>query len=117
MKSFVLILALPLQKQEDKSDAVSMILIDELERYRKLLPLLKFVRGEGWQDSHWAQLFTMLGIPVRGENAVTIENLRLHHFLDKADVMVEKADEIKQLQAQVKRLRLNLALMRKRRDL
>lgn len=84
----------------DKEKAVTQLLMDEIERYRKALPMLKFVRGEGWQDEHWAQLFSMLGLPVRGADAVTVENLKLDHFLTKADKLVERTDDIKQLQAQ-----------------
>jgi hypothetical protein len=66
------------------------------------LPYLKLVRGVGWEDSHWAQLFAWLGIKTTGPNAVSKDNVTLAHFLDKADAILKNAENIKKLDAQVR---------------
>eukprot|EP00899_Mesostigma_viride_P029629 jgi/Mesvir1/9851/Mv22388-RA.1 len=87
-------------KASGNRDSVAILLLQEVEKYRKVLPYLKFLRGDGWERNHWAQLFTMLGLQVKGPEAVTAETLKLGHFLSKADVIAAKADEIKHLHAQ-----------------
>jgi dynein heavy chain 2 len=52
------------------------------------------MRGIGWEDSHWAQLFGMLGFKA---GSVTKENVTLAHFLDKADAVIANAQQIKEL--------------------
>ena len=46
-------------------DAVAVVLLQEIDKYRKCLPFLKFVRGDGWESNHWAQLFKLLGAPTK----------------------------------------------------
>lgn len=67
------------------SDPVAMILMKEIDAYRRAIPNLKYVRGNGWEKKHWNKLFDMIHLPTKGPNAVTPENLTLAHFLDKAD--------------------------------
>lgn len=67
------------------TDPVAMILMKEIDAYRRAIPNLKYVRGNGWEKKHWNKLFDMIQLPTKGPNAVTPENLTLAHFLDKAD--------------------------------
>ena len=76
------------------------MLLEQIEEYKKALPALKFCRGEGWEGSHWAQLFSMLRFPTKGPEAVTRENLTLQHFLDRAELLIEKLDDLKKLHSQ-----------------
>ena len=84
----------------EKKDAVAVLLLEQIEDYKRCIPVLKFCRGEGWELSHWAQLFSLLRFPTKGPEAVSRENLTLQHFLDKADLLVEKSEELKTLHAQ-----------------
>ena len=72
----------------------------EVESFRKCLPMLSFVRGDGWERTHWAQLFSLMAFPSKGADAVSLDNLNLGHFLNKADRLFAKADEVKALHAQ-----------------
>lgn len=54
----------------------------------------------GWEETHWLQLFHMLGFKTSGPNAITKENVTLAHFLDKADALVKNAEAIKALDSQ-----------------
>lgn len=43
----------------------------------RCLPHLRHVRGVGWAEKHWQQLFTWLGLPVKGPAAVSRDTLTL----------------------------------------
>nr|BBC28429.1 cytoplasmic dynein 1b heavy chain [Yamagishiella unicocca] len=82
-------------------DPIATILLNEIDNYTLCLPHLKScLRGAGWEDSHWNQLFGMLGIKTTGPAAVSKESVTLTHFLEKADLVVKHADAIKSLDAQ-----------------
>jgi len=87
-------------RSSENKDAVAVMLLEQIEEYKKALPALKFCRGEGWEGSHWAQLFSMLRFPTKGPEAVTRENLTLQHFLDRAELLIEKLDDLKKLHSQ-----------------
>ena len=81
-------------------DPVALIILKEVEAFRKCLPMLSFVRGDGWGRTHWAQLFSLMAFPSKGADAVSLDNLNQGHFLNKADRLFAKADEVKALHAQ-----------------
>jgi dynein heavy chain 2 len=56
------------------------------------------MRGVGWQESHWAQLFALLGFKA---GVLSKETVTLSHFLDKCGAVVANADAIKALDATV----------------
>ena len=53
------------------------------------------MRGEAFQPDHWATLFRKLGL----ESSLKIDKLCLSHFLDSAELLVEHAEEVRQLNA------------------
>jgi dynein heavy chain 2 len=53
----------------------------------------------GWQDSHWAQLFSLLGFK---PGVLSKETVTLSHFLDKCDAVVLNAEAIRALDATVR---------------
>ncbi len=57
------------------------------------------MRGLGWEDGHWAQLFSMLGFR---PGMLTKETVTLAHFLDKADAIAANAEAIRALDAAVR---------------
>ena len=83
-----------------EKDGVAVLLLETIEEYKKAMPGLKFCRGEGWEATHWSQLFSLLQFPTKGPEAVTRENLTLQHFLDKADLLIDKMDDLKTLHHQ-----------------
>eukprot|EP00959_Pyramimonas_sp_CCMP1952_P036974 773800-Pyramimonas_sp.AAC.2 len=87
-------------RADPKKDAVGMLLLKEIEKYRKCLPYLKFVRGDGWERNHWNQLFALLKMPTKGPSAVSVESLTVDHFLDAADALAANGDAVKHLHAQ-----------------
>jgi hypothetical protein len=92
----------PEQPQDVGGEAIARLLAGEMDAYRRCLPYLKTCcRGIGWEDSHWAALFALLGLRVSGPGAVSKESLTLAHLLDRADALVAVAERIRALDAQV----------------
>lgn len=56
------------------------------------------MRGINWEDTHWAQLFSLLGFK---SGTLTKETVTLAHFLDKADAIIAHMQQIKELDAMV----------------
>jgi dynein heavy chain 2 len=82
-------------------DPIVIILLKEIDQYKRMLPYLKScMRGAGWEDSHWLQMFTLIGLKTNGPNAVSKETVTLTHFLNVADAVVANADAIRALDAQ-----------------
>ncbi|XP_053164065.1 cytoplasmic dynein 2 heavy chain 1 isoform X1 [Hemicordylus capensis] len=65
----------------------------EVDKYKMTLPVLKYVRGEHLSPDHWLDLFRILGLP-RG---TSLESLLFGDLLKVADVILEKATELKDL--------------------
>uniref|UniRef100_A0A670IVV3 Dynein cytoplasmic 2 heavy chain 1 n=1 Tax=Podarcis muralis TaxID=64176 RepID=A0A670IVV3_PODMU len=63
----------------------------EVDTYKMTLPVLKYVRGEHLSPDHWLDLFRILGLP----KGTSLENLVFGDLLKVADVIVEKAAELK----------------------
>ncbi|MFT7803200.1 cytoplasmic dynein 2 heavy chain 1 [Arapaima gigas] len=65
----------------------------EVDKYKALIPVLKYVRGEHLSQDHWLDLFRLLGLP-RG---TMLEMLVFGDLLKVADIIVEKTLELKDL--------------------
>uniref|UniRef100_A0A7S0W0F2 Cytoplasmic dynein 2 heavy chain 1 n=2 Tax=Hemiselmis TaxID=77924 RepID=A0A7S0W0F2_9CRYP len=76
-------------------DVVVRFLHSEIERLKKNVPYLKFVKGDAFTQEHWNQLFRMLNMP----KGIAKKDLTLQHFLDASNLVVEKMEAIKDLQA------------------
>ena len=65
----------------------------ELSRFRDVGPLLQYVRGEAFKAEHWATLFKWLGL----DKSLTIGKLCFSHFLDAARALIDRQEEVRQL--------------------
>ncbi|MGH0159576.1 UNVERIFIED_CONTAM: hypothetical protein FKN15_075087 [Acipenser sinensis] len=81
-----------LRKQEEHT-TMTVKLQDEIDKYKMVVPVLKYVRGEHLSQDHWLDLFRILGLP-RG---TTLEKLVFGDLLRVADTIVAKATELKDL--------------------
>ena len=77
------------------TDPVVRHMRTEIERLKKNVPYLKFVKGDSFTQEHWSTLFKMLGFP----KGINRGDLKLFHFLDASDNVVKKLKEIQELQA------------------
>ena len=76
-------------------DSVVRHMHAEIERLKKNVPYLKFVRGDSFTQEHWSTLFNMLKFP----KGISRGDLKLYHFLDASDNVVKKLADIQDLQA------------------
>uniref|UniRef100_A0A4W3JMF3 Cytoplasmic dynein 2 heavy chain 1 n=1 Tax=Callorhinchus milii TaxID=7868 RepID=A0A4W3JMF3_CALMI len=65
----------------------------DVDRYKTIVPVLKYVRGEHLSQDHWLDMFRLLGMP-RG---TTLEKLLFVDLIKVADVILAKASELKEL--------------------
>ncbi|XP_068004360.1 cytoplasmic dynein 2 heavy chain 1 [Melanerpes formicivorus] len=81
-----------MRKMEEHT-VMTVKLQKEVDKYRMIIPLLKYVRGEHLSPDHWLDLFRLLGLP-RG---TTLEGLLFGDLLKVSDAIIEKATELKDL--------------------
>ncbi|XP_047247257.1 cytoplasmic dynein 2 heavy chain 1 isoform X2 [Girardinichthys multiradiatus] len=77
----------------EKPTAMSVKLQGEVDKYKNMVPVLKYVRGEHLSQDHWLDMFRLLGLP-RG---TTLERLTFNDLLGAANTIIEKALELKDL--------------------
>lgn len=83
------------EKTKGKRGPSSKFIYDQCMLYKDIWPALKCMIGEGFQRSHWTELFLLLTLPKsRPFNEVTFGEI-----LSKKDVIHKKIDEIKFLAA------------------
>ncbi|KAK5608849.1 Cytoplasmic dynein 2 heavy chain 1 [Crenichthys baileyi] len=80
-------------KKLEKPTAMSVKLQGEVDKYKNMVPVLKYVRGEHLSQDHWLDMFRLLGLP-RG---TTLERLTFNDLLGAANTIIEKALELKDL--------------------
>ncbi|PNI44695.1 DYNC2H1 isoform 3 [Pan troglodytes] len=81
-----------LRKVEEHS-VMTVKLQSEVDKYKIVIPILKYVRGEHLSPDHWLDLFRLLGLP-RG---TSLEKLLFGDLLRVADTIVAKAADLKDL--------------------
>ncbi|XP_041658498.1 cytoplasmic dynein 2 heavy chain 1 isoform X2 [Cheilinus undulatus] len=77
----------------EQPTAMSIKLQGEVDKYKNMVPVLKYVRGEHLSQDHWLDMFRLLGLP-RG---TTLERLTFNDLLGVAETIIEKATELKDL--------------------
>ncbi|KAM3616882.1 uncharacterized protein V6R79_025341 [Siganus canaliculatus] len=77
----------------DQITPMSVKLQGEVDKYKNMVPVLKYVRGEHLSQDHWLDMFRLLGLP-RG---TTLERLTFNDLLGVANTIVEKAMDLKDL--------------------
>ncbi|XP_013869519.1 cytoplasmic dynein 2 heavy chain 1 [Austrofundulus limnaeus] len=77
----------------EQPTALSVKLQAEVDKYKNMVPVLKYVRGEHLSQDHWLDMFRLLGLP-RG---TTLERLTFNDLLGVANTIIEKALELKDL--------------------
>ncbi|KAM7436007.1 Cytoplasmic dynein 2 heavy chain 1 [Porites harrisoni] len=65
----------------------------EVDKYKNVVPLLKYVRGEALSPDHWLELFRLLKMP----KGTILEKLTFGDVLESADQIIAHADALKEL--------------------
>ncbi|OXB57863.1 hypothetical protein ASZ78_016437 [Callipepla squamata] len=81
-----------IRKMEEHT-VMTVKLQKEVDKYKTIIPLLKYVRGDHLSPDHWLDLFRLLGLP-RG---TTLQGLLFGDLLKVTDAIIEKAMELKDL--------------------
>eukprot|EP00906_Rhabdomonas_costata_P001229 RCo001932 len=82
-----------LSKLGQPSNDIAKKLKEQCEVWNDLGPSLKYLRGDGMTPDHWAAMFKLLEL----EKGITAEKLQFGHFVEKADLIIERLDQIKAL--------------------
>ncbi|KAK6296185.1 hypothetical protein J4Q44_G00338980 [Coregonus suidteri] len=77
----------------EQHTSLSVKLQREVDKYKSLVPVLKYVRGEHLSQDHWLDLFRLLGLP----KGTTLERLTFWDLLSVADTITDRALELKDL--------------------
>uniref|UniRef100_A0A3B4GDC8 Cytoplasmic dynein 2 heavy chain 1 n=1 Tax=Pundamilia nyererei TaxID=303518 RepID=A0A3B4GDC8_9CICH len=77
----------------EQPTVMSVKLQGEVDKYKNMIPVLKYVCGDHLSQDHWLDMFRLLGLP-RG---MTLERLTFSDLLAVANTIIEKAMELKDL--------------------
>jgi len=78
-----------------RRDNVTHLLAEQVQRLNKAYPAMKAMTGEPFERDHWKILFGILKMP----SDTKLENLTFRLVVDRLDLVLEKADELKELTA------------------
>ena len=92
IQDFVLNYSDKMKKRQNK-DFIYMHITKELNTIRESLNTYKYLIGDNFERDHWKTLFNLLKI----DNKITKETLKFGHFLEKTDILVKKANDIRDL--------------------
>ena len=79
-------------RSQEKATSVTVKLLQEIERCKVVLPVLKYVRGDIFSDHHWTEMYGVLGMPSK-----KIDQLVFGDFLRVKERLVAKEKELQEL--------------------
>ncbi|KAG5501524.1 hypothetical protein JKF63_03353 [Porcisia hertigi] len=100
------------RSERHTNSPIATYLLQVVTDWVNVVPLLKFVRGDGWMTEHWNEMFRLLGIP----KETTSTSLTFGLILDHYSELLAKEEELKHLHARAQgeiQLREALQDMRK----
>ncbi|GET89825.1 dynein heavy chain, putative [Leishmania tarentolae] len=77
------------------NNPIAAYLLNMITDWANVVPLLKFVRGEGWMTEHWNEMFRLLNIPKETTSTSLTFGLILDHYVE----LLAKEGELKHLHA------------------
>ena len=75
-----------------QATTVTVRLLQEIERYKVVLPVLKYVRGDVFSEQHWTEMYGILGMPQKAVDKLVFED-----FLHVRERLVASEDQLKEL--------------------
>ncbi len=75
-----------------QATTVTVRLLKEIERYKVILPVLKYVRGDIFSEQHWTEMYGLLGMPQK-----PVDKLIFEDFLRARERLVAQEDALKEL--------------------
>ncbi|TPX70937.1 hypothetical protein SpCBS45565_g01524 [Spizellomyces sp. 'palustris'] len=74
-------------------DAICVQIQRDIDSYREITPVLKYMRGDNWTTEHWGDLFRITGVP----KGVTLSDLTFGHILGTKETVLQRINEVKEL--------------------
>ena len=68
-------------------------LLQEMASYNDILPILKFLKGEGFTSDHWLELFKIIGF----KKGVSLEKLEFRAFISTTPTVTANIHSLKEL--------------------
>jgi dynein heavy chain 2 len=84
-----------LRTSEFASTPIGLHLRETADAWLRVVPVLKFVRGDGMTPNHWAEMFRLINI----DRATTADSLLFGTLLDNAQDILAKEKQLKALHA------------------
>ncbi|KAF5303585.1 hypothetical protein FQR65_LT08186 [Abscondita terminalis] len=75
--------------EESKNNIVITLLLQEIQKYRAVMPVMKYVRGEDFTEKHWIEVFTLLGMVPK-----PIDILLLNDFLQVSQALLDNSEQL-----------------------
>ena len=79
-------------RSQEKANSVTVKLIQEIEKYKQVVPTMKYVRGDIFSDHHWTEMYGILGMPSK-----KIDQLVFGDFLKVKEIIILKDKELQEL--------------------
>lgn len=77
--------------RKNASKNMNLRIQEDIDRYRLMAPMFKWVRGESLSPDHWLELFRVLKMP-RG---ISLEKLTFGDILKAKDEMMQNSEQLK----------------------
>ncbi|KAK6637824.1 hypothetical protein RUM44_008246 [Polyplax serrata] len=81
--------------EERSSNKIVIRILQEINRYKAMIPLFSFLRGDMFSDKHWLEFFMILGMDNKSP-----EMLTLGDFLAVRDRIIISGDKLQALNAE-----------------
>ena len=75
-----------------QATSVTVRLLQEIDKFKVMLPVLKYVRGDIFSEQHWNEMYNLLGMPRK-----PVDKLLFDDFLLVKDRIAAKEPELKEL--------------------
>ena len=79
-------------KNQEKATTVTVKLIQEIEKLKQVLPVMKYVRGDIFSDHHWTEMYGILGM-----SSKKIDQLTFGDFIKVKDKIILREKELQEL--------------------
>jgi dynein heavy chain 2, cytosolic len=63
--------------------------------YRAMLPMMTYIRGDGWSDDHWKDLMGILGMKA----SISSYELTVYNFLERRGRIIQAEEKLRNLHA------------------
>ncbi|KAI9209802.1 uncharacterized protein BJ171DRAFT_594818 [Polychytrium aggregatum] len=74
-------------------DTISATILQDIDKHKRFIGCLKFLKGENWMSEHWGELFRILAVP----KGVSLSELTFGHLSALSETVLQRLEDIKEL--------------------